>query len=79
MYKIDSHIKAPRVKKARKCPDSVHAAFKAYSEAYKKVFGITPDNFTYDKATKFIRIGNSGGVSLMRLKEMTRQLELRAG
>lgn len=79
MYKIDSHVKPPRVKKARKCPANVNVAFEAYSKAYKLVYGVLPTGFTYDKATKFIHIGNSTGVSVMRLKELTRQLTLRGG
>lgn len=81
MFKIDSHVKPPRIKvrKQRKCPPNVNLAFEAYAKAYKLVYGVSPDGFTYDKATKFIHVGNSAGVSLQRLKEMTRQLELRAG
>lgn len=74
MFKIDSHVKPPKVRKQRKCPPNVRAAYKAYAEAYKLVYGVKPDDFTYDKATKFIHVGNSGGVSLMRLKELTRML-----
>lgn len=81
MFKIDSHVKPPRIKvpKCKRTPQNVHDAYKAYSEAYKKVFGVSPTGFTYDIGTKFIHVGNSAGVSLQRLKEMTRQLALRAG
>lgn len=79
MFKIDSHVKPPKVRKQRKCPPAVNLAFEAYAKAYKLVYGVSPEGFTYDKATGFIRIGNSAGVSLMRLKELTRQLTHRAG
>lgn len=81
MFKIDSHVKPPRIKvpKCKRTPANVHTAYKAYGDAYKKVYGVSPTGFTYDVATKFIHVGNSVGVSLHRLKEMTRQLELRAG
>lgn len=78
-FQIDSHIKPPRTKKARKCPANVHTAYAAYSDAYKKVFGVSPSGFTYDKATKFIHVDNGQGVTLLRLKELTRQYKLRAG
>lgn len=78
-FKIDSHIKPPRMRKARKCPPGVHTAFEAYTVEYKKVYGVLPTGFTYDKATKFVHVGNSSGVSVKRLKELTRQLKLRAG
>lgn len=81
MFKIESHVKPPRIKVPKKLrtPQQVHNAYKAYGEAYKRVYGVSPTGFTYDVATKFIHVGNSAGVSLQRLKEMTRQLELRAG
>ena len=79
MIKIDSHIKPPRVRKARKHPQNVQDAFTAYSAAYKRVYGVSPSGFTYDKATGFIHVGNSNGVSLSRLKELTRQLAFQAG
>lgn len=79
MFKIDSHVKPPKVRKQRKCPPAVSLAFEAYSKAYKAVYGVMPDGFTYDKATKFVHVGNSTGVSLQRMKELTRQLTLRAG
>lgn len=79
MINIDSHIKPPRVRKARKQPQAVTAAYTAYSAAYKRVYGVSPVGFTYDKATGFIHVGNSAGVSLGRLKELTRQLTFQAG
>lgn len=81
MFKIDSHVKPPRIKVPKKLrtPPQVHSAYKAYGEAYKRVYGVSPTGFTYDVATKFIHVGNSAGVSVQRLKEMTRQLTLRAG
>lgn len=79
MYAIESNIKPPKVRKERKCPANVEAAYKAYSEAYRAVFGVSPTGFTYDKELKFIKVGASGGVSLRRLKEMTTQLRNRAG
>lgn len=81
MYKIDSHIKAPRIRKPKKdrIPDTVKRAFEAYSQAYKKVFGILPNSFRYDKVAQFIYIGNSAGVTAARLRELTRQLNARAG
>jgi len=78
-YKIDSHVKPPKQRKQRKCPPAVSLAFEAYSKAYKLVYGVLPTGFTYDKTTKFIHVGNSAGVSVMRLKELTRQLATRAG
>jgi hypothetical protein len=79
MFKIESHVKPPKMRKQRKCPPAVNLAFESYSKAYKLVYGVSPTGFTYDKATQFIHVGNSAGVSLMRLKELTRQLKLRAG
>lgn len=80
MFKIDSHVKPPRIKKPKseRTPDNVGAAIKAHAEAYKAVFGITP-TYVYNVTTKFVRISGGEAVSLQRLKELTRMLKMRAG
>jgi hypothetical protein len=78
-YAIESNVKPPKTRKARKCPANVTAAYDAYADAYKKVYGVKPTGFTYNKATNYIYVGNSAGITLLRLKELTRQLIWRAG
>jgi hypothetical protein len=78
-YAIETGIKPPKQRKERKCPANVQAAYEAYCEAYKAVYGVKPTGFTYNKQTNYIKIGNSGGITLSRLKELTRQLVWRAG
>lgn len=74
MFKIDSHVKPPRVRKAKLVPDNVRAAYEAYSSAYKRVHGVAAPQMLYSKQTTFIHIGTEPGVSLQRLKELTRML-----
>lgn len=80
MYEIETGHKVPKQRrKAGSVPKAVQQAFNDYAEAYKAVYGVRPLSYTYDAATKFIRIENSGGVSLSRLREMTKQLRYRKG
>lgn len=79
MFKIDSHIKPPRAKKVKAMPDNVRNAYNEYAEAYKKAYGVSPTGVTYNKQTNYIYVGNSAGVTLSRLKELTRQLKWRVG
>lgn len=63
--------------KVVKLPANVRNAVKAYSEAYRHVYGISPE-ITFSGG--FIRImGQAQGVTKKRLKEMTNQLKWRAG
>jgi hypothetical protein len=81
-YRIDSHVKAPRPKVSKRVKGinaAVRNAYNKYAEAYKAVYGVMPTGFTYDTATGFIHVGNSGGVTVKRLTELTRQLINRAG
>lgn len=65
----------PRVKKV-KVSDAIKNAARDYKEAYKAAYGTTP-TLTFNG--EWIRIeGMTGGVKLLRLKELTRQLKLRA-
>lgn len=80
MYEVQNGHKMPKIRrKAGSEPPAVKIAFNAYADAYKKVYGVRPLSYTYDAATKFIRIEGSAGVSLSRLRELTRQLEYRKG
>lgn len=80
MYEIQNGHKMPKARcKAGSEPPAVKIAFNEYADAYKAVYGVRPLSYTYDAATKFIRIENSGGVSLSRLREMTKQLRYRKG
>ena len=74
-YKIESHVKPPKTRKQRKCPPNVREAYEAYADAYRLAYGFKPEGFTYDKETKLIKVDNSAGVSLKRLKELTRMLK----
>lgn len=72
-YKLQSHVKPPKARKPKACP--FKAAFDEYAEAYKSVYGVSPSSYTISPGGEFIRIGASAGVSLSRLKELTRQLK----
>jgi len=76
MFEIESGIKPPRtgVMKARRNA-KVTAAFEAYADAYRTVYGMRPSSYTWDGS--FMHIDGSAGVSLKRLAEMTRQLKFR--
>jgi len=76
-FKIDSHVKAPKQRKVKLVPDNVRKAYAAYSDAYKRVHGVAAPQMLYSKLTAFIHIGNEPGVSLQRLKELTRMLMAR--
>jgi hypothetical protein len=76
-FRIDSHVKPPKAKRKRVFPLNVSSALVAYSAAYKGVYGVLPPASTYDKATALIHVGKDAGVSLMRLKELTRMLKAR--
>lgn len=80
MFAIESGVKPPRIKKPKnqRTPENVRKAFDAYNDAYKKVYGVRLDGFTYNNASRFVYIERSRfGVSLKRLKEMTRMLNAR--
>lgn len=63
--------------KPKKTPSGVTNAIGRYAEAYKVLFGISPE-VTYKSG--YIRIwGQAQGVKLCRLREMTKQLRWRAG
>lgn len=80
MFAIENGHKVPKVRrKAGSEPPAVKKAFNEYADAYKAVYGVRPLSYTYDVATKFIRIESSAGVSLSRLREMTKQLRYRKG
>lgn len=80
MYAIENGVKMPKQRRAAGTePHAVKKAFNEYAEAYKAVYGVRPLSYTYDAATKFIRVESSGGVSLARLREMTKQLRYRKG
>lgn len=80
MYEIETGHKVPKQRrKAGSVPKAVQQAFNDYAEAYKAVYGVRPLSFTYDAATGFIRVESSGGVSVQRLREMTKQLRYRKG
>lgn len=74
---IDEKVKQPR--KRGKVPTVVRKAIDNFDAAYKAVYGCHIQSWTYDKETKFIRIGNADGVTYQRLNQMTRQLKFRAG
>ena len=78
-FRIEAHVKPPRIRKPKAVPDNVRAAYAAYSDAYKAVHGVPAPAMTYNKATQFIAVGREPGVSLMRLKELTRMLKARVG
>lgn len=79
-YAVEDGHKMPKARrKAGSEPPAVKTAFNEYADAYKAVYGVRPLSYTYDVTTKFIRIENSGGVSLSRLREMTKQLRYRKG
>jgi hypothetical protein len=72
---------APRVMRKRvmkdKIPASLKTCVRAFQEAYKIVYGVTPE---VTVAAGYIRIkGQEYGVTRQRLKEMTNQLKWRAG
>lgn len=80
MYAIENGHKVPKQRrKAGSEPPAVKKAFNEYADAYKAVYGVRPLSYTYDAATKFIKVEGSGGVSLSRLRELTKQLTYRKG
>lgn len=69
-------VRKPRVKKI-KVSDAIKRAAKEYKAEYFAVYGIKPV-LTFDGT--WVRIaGQSQGVKLKRLKEMTTQLKTRRG
>ncbi|AMW36170.1 hypothetical protein [Xanthomonas phage XAJ2] len=77
-YAISSKAKIPKRYRPKRPPVPVVNAMAAYAKQYKRVYGIQP-TYVYDHKTKFIRVGESGGVSLQRIRQLTAQLQLRAG
>lgn len=69
-------VRKPRAKKI-KVSDAIKNAAKEYKAEYLAVYGIKP-SLTFDGT--WVRIaGQSQGVGLKRLKEMTTQLRARRG
>lgn len=80
MYEIETGHKVPKQRrKAGSVPKAVQQAFNDYADAYKAVYGVRPLSFTYDRESGFIRVERSGGVSVARLREITKQLRYRKG
>lgn len=80
MYAIENGIKPPKTRRAAGSePPAVKAAFNEYADAYKAVYGVRPLSYSYDAATKFIRIEGGTGCSLKILRERTKQLRYRKG
>ncbi len=49
------------------------------AEMPKAVYGVRPLSFTYDRESGFVRVESSGGVSVARLREMTKQIRYLKG
>ena len=80
MYEIETGSKLPKQRrKAGSVPKAVQKAFDEYADAYKALYGVSPLSFTYDRESGFIRVESSGGVSVARLRELTKQLRYRKG
>lgn len=80
MYAIENGHKVPKVRRAVGSePPAVKKAFNEYAAAYKAVYSVSPLSYTYDVATKFIRIEGATGCSLKILRERTKQLRYRKG
>lgn len=80
MYEIETGSKLPKQRrKAGSTPKAVQKAFDDYAAAYKALYGVSPLSFTYDRESGFIRVESSGGVSVARLRELTKQLRYRKG
>lgn len=80
MYEIETGSKVPKQRrKAGSVPKTVQKAFDDYAAAYKALYGVSPLSFTYDRESGFIRVESSGGVSVARLRELTKQLRYRKG
>lgn len=85
LIEIDTDVVIPcdvprvikRTPRIAKIPASLKSVVRAYQEAYKLVYGVTPEvKFT----DGYIRIkGQDAGVTRVRLREMTTQLKWRAG
>jgi len=77
---VDIPRDAPRIvkdKATRKLPTATRKPIEAFQEAYKAVYGLTPEVKFEDG---FFRIkGHEGGVTKPRLREMTHQLRWRLG
>ena len=85
LIELDNDVSIPcdvprvikRKPKAALIPASLKTIVRAYQEAYKVVYGVTPE-VKYSEG--FIRIkGQDAGVTRVRLREMTTQLKWRAG
>jgi len=80
MYEIETGSKVPKQRrKAGSVSKAVQKAFDDYAAAYKALYGVSPLSFTYDRESGFIRVESSGGVSVARLRELTKQLRYRKG
>ncbi|CAA2409857.1 hypothetical protein [Xanthomonas phage Suba] len=77
-FEIQDAACPPRKPIVLNAPASVDKACIAHEEAYKKVFGVVPTGYTYDVDSRMIYVGSDAGVSLKRLKELTRMLNWRA-
>ncbi len=77
MIELSSRAKLPKIKRTHSTPEPVRNAIKAYIDAYKGLYAAVPQA-TYNRTTHFIDLA-TGGVSLKRLKELTRQLKDRKG
>lgn len=76
MVNIEHDIPIPAVRE-RKVPERVQNAMDRYSQAYRRVYGV-PAEIEYSEPWFKIH-GVTHRVELLRLKEMTNQLNYRAG
>jgi hypothetical protein len=78
MIAVQDGVALPKPKRKPKSePPKVAKAYAQYAEAYKRAYGMQPPPYTYDVDTKFVRIGSNAGVSVVRLRELTRLLRNR--
>jgi hypothetical protein len=75
---LTDRVRKPRRKKrAIMAPRPIRRAMELYSAAYLKVYGVPPE-WRWDGV--YVRIvGITNGVTLKRVREMTNQLNWRAG
>lgn len=76
-FKIDSHVKAPRIRKpkSQRTPEIATKAIAEYKTAFKRVYGVTPE-MKYDATSGFVSDGRTS-CSVKRLKELTTMLKAR--
>lgn len=77
-YEIQEAPLSPRKPLVLKAPLSVDKACIEHEHAYRKVYGVVPTGYTYDVDSRMIYVGSDAGVTLKRLKELTRMLKWRA-